>query len=58
MTFTGLTVASVSLLTAVYYLIYKLAYWNSFDAGQAPIVVGLFFFISVIMIFFGLINLN
>lgn len=56
MTFTGLTVASVSLLTAVYYLIYKLAYWNSFDAGQAPIVVGLFFFISVIMIFFGIIG--
>ena len=56
MTFTGLTVASVSLLTAVYYLIYKLAYWNSFDAGQAPIVIGLFFFISVIMIFFGIIG--
>lgn len=56
MTFTGLTVASLSLLTAIYYLIYKLAYWNSFDPGQAPIVIGMFFFISVIMIFFGIIG--
>ncbi len=56
MTFTGLTVAGLSLLTAIYYLIYKLAYWNSFDPGQAPIVIGMFFFISVIMIFFGIIG--
>lgn len=54
--FLGFGVAIVSLLVALVYLIYKLIYWNTFSAGQAPLVIGLFFFSAVQLIFIGIVG--
>lgn len=42
-TFFGFFVALISLLVSFVYLIYKFTHWNSFDAGVAPVIIGLFF---------------
>jgi len=54
--FTGFCLAGVSLVTAMVYLVYKILYWNSFQLGLAPVVIGLFFFSSVQLIFIGIIG--
>ena len=53
--FTGFILGFLSLLTALFYLIYKLCFWNTFDAGQAPVVIGLFFFSAVQLFFIGIV---
>lgn len=42
-TFFGFFVAMISLLVSLVYFIYKLTHWNTFDAGVAPVIIGLFF---------------
>lgn len=54
--FIGFGVAILSFLVALVYLIYKLVYWDSFQAGQAPLVIGLFFFSAVQLIFIGIVG--
>lgn len=54
--FTGFALAGLSLLAALAYFIYKLAFWNDFAVGLAPMVIGLFFFSSVQLIFIGVIG--
>ena len=54
--FCGFISASVSFLLGVFYLVYKLAFWNRFDVGLAPLVLGLFFMGSVQMIALGIIG--
>jgi glycosyltransferase involved in cell wall biosynthesis len=54
--FIGFTTAIVSLLTAIVYFVYKLIYWDTFSAGMAPLVIGLFFFSSVQLFFIGIIG--
>jgi len=53
MTLCGFGLASLSLLVAVGYFLAKLFFWNSFELGTAPLVIGLFFFSAVQMIFLG-----
>ena len=55
-TMTGFTIAGLSLLVALVYLIMKLTLWQKFSLGLAPIVIGLFFFSSVQLIFIGIIG--
>ena len=55
-TMLGFTLASLSLLVALVYLVYKLVLWDNFDVGMAPVVIGLFFFSSVQLAFIGLIG--
>jgi glycosyltransferase involved in cell wall biosynthesis len=55
-TMTGFIVAFLNLLLAVAYFIYKLAFWDSFTVGIAPLVIGLFFFGSVQLFFIGIIG--
>jgi glycosyltransferase involved in cell wall biosynthesis len=55
-TFGGLIVAGLSLLVAVGYLIYKLLYWDSFQVGLAPLVIGIFFIGAVQLVFVGLLG--
>ena len=43
-------------MVAVGYLFYKLFFWNTFNLGLAPLVIGLFFFSSVQLIFIGIIG--
>ena len=53
-TLVGFGSALMSFLVGIFYLIYKLVYWNSFSLGLAPVVVGLFFFGSVQLFFLGI----
>lgn len=53
-TFTGFAVAAASMFVALFYLIYKLLYWNSFSIGMAPLVLGMFFFSAIQLIFLGI----
>ena len=54
--FCGFSLAGVSLLIALVYFIYKLAYWDTFNLGLAPLIIGLFFFSAVQLIFIGIIG--
>lgn len=54
--FLGFGTAILSLLVAIVYFIYKLVYWESFSVGQAPLVIGLFFFSAVQLFFIGIIG--
>jgi glycosyltransferase involved in cell wall biosynthesis len=52
----GFALATISLLISVTYLVLKLIFWDSFSAGFAPILIGLFFFSSVQLFFIGLLG--
>jgi polyisoprenyl-phosphate glycosyltransferase len=54
--FIGIFSAILSLLVAVGYLVYKLIFWNRFQVGIAPMVIGVFFFSSVQLFFIGIIG--
>lgn len=55
-TMLGFSVATLSLIAASVYFVYKLAFWDSFSVGIAPLVIGLFFFSSVQLFFIGIIG--
>ena len=55
-TMTGFILGGLSLVVAVVYFILKLIMWNEFQAGSAPIVIGLFFFSSVQLFFIGIVG--
>jgi polyisoprenyl-phosphate glycosyltransferase len=55
-TLAGFAVSFLSLLVSIVYLILKLAYWDSFVIGTAPVLIGLFFFSSVQLFFIGLLG--
>ena len=50
MTVIGALTGFLSLCVAIFYLVYKLTHWDTFDAGMAPIVIGLFM-VSAIQLF-------
>lgn len=52
-TFLGAGIGVGSLIVALVYLILKLVYWNRFNAGMAPIVIGMFFLGAVELFFLG-----
>lgn len=52
----GFLTACVSLLSGLGYLGYKLIFWDHFDVGIAPLVIGLFFLGSVQMLSLGIIG--
>lgn len=54
--FIGFITALLSLLVALVYFIYKIIYWDTFSAGQAPLIIGLFFFSAVQLFFIGIIG--
>lgn len=54
--FVGFVVAIISLLLGLIYFVYKLCYWDSFNVGMAPLVIGLFFFSAVQLFFIGIIG--
>lgn len=55
-TMTGFLMAILSLLVALGYLAYKLAFWDRFSLGMAPLVIGFFFFASMQLIFIGVLG--
>ncbi len=56
MTMFGFLSAFISLLAGLGYLIYKLVFWNSFSVGIAPLVIGLFFLGSILLLFLGIVG--
>lgn len=55
-TMAGFSLAFLSLLVAVGYLVAKLLFWNTFSMGMAPLIIGIFFFSSVQLFFIGIIG--
>jgi glycosyltransferase involved in cell wall biosynthesis len=55
-TMLGFLVGAISLLTSIYYFIYKLINWSGFELGVAPAVIGMFFILGLILIFIGIIG--
>lgn len=52
-TFVGFGIAAISFGIGMFYLIYKLTHWTRFAAGNAPLVIGMFFIGAVQLIFIG-----
>lgn len=55
-TFIGSITAAVSFIIAMFYFFYKIIFWNGFQVGIAPLVIGIFFFASVQLFFIGIIG--
>lgn len=55
-TFMGLGVGGISCLVGLYYLIYKIIFWDRVTLGLAPLVVGIFFIGAVQLFFLGLLG--
>jgi hypothetical protein len=56
MTIFGFLFSFFSILTAIIFFVYKLIYWDSFDLGVAPIIIGLFALGSVQIFILGFIG--
>lgn len=52
----GFSLSALSLLIALFYLVIKLMFWESFPLGMAPVVIGMFFFASVQLFFIGILG--
>ncbi len=55
-TLMGFLFAILTMLVALFYLGFKLLYWDWFQAGMAPIVIGMFFLGSIQLFFLGLLG--
>lgn len=56
MTMAGFSISVISFLVAIGFLVAKLIYWNSFQMGIAPLIIGLFFFSAVLLFFMGILG--
>ena len=54
--FIGFSTSMLSILVALGYLIYKLMFWDQFQIGMAPLIIGIFFFGGVQLFFLGVIG--
>jgi len=55
-TFSGFAGALTCVLVSLAYFIYKLIFWDRFSVGVAPLVIGVFFFLSLQMLFMGIVG--
>jgi glycosyltransferase involved in cell wall biosynthesis len=55
-TFAGFVGAVISFLIAMFYLIAKIIFWKTFTVGVAPMIIGVFFLQSIMLVFFGIIG--
>ena len=56
MTMGGFVLSFLSLLVALGFLLAKFIFWDSFQIGTAPIIIGIFFFAAVQTFFIGLLG--
>jgi hypothetical protein len=52
----GFVSAFISFVAGMFYLVYKLVFWENFNVGVAPLVLGLFFLGSIQLIALGIIG--
>jgi len=55
-TFVGSIVALLCFLTGFGYLVFKLIFWNQFQLGLAPLIIGMFFIGAVQLLFIGVLG--
>ena len=55
-TMAGFGLSILSLFTAMVYFVLKLVFWNQFQLGMAPLLIGIFFFMSIQLFFIGIIG--
>ena len=53
-TFAGFGGALLSFLLALAYLILKLVFWSHFELGLAPMLIGVFFVLSIVLVCLGI----
>jgi len=56
MTISGFLLSFFSLLIGFFFFVYKLLFWDSFQLGLAPLILGLFFGISIQVFMLGIIG--
>lgn len=56
MVMSGFVLSILSLIVAMCFLVAKLLFWNSFQLGTAPILIGIFFFGAVQTFFIGMLG--
>lgn len=52
----GFVISLISILIAIAFLFYKILYWDKFELGMAPIIIGLFGFNAFILFIIGIIG--
>ena len=52
----GLFISFISICISVIFLFYKIFFWNSFELGMAPIIVGFFFLTAIQIILLGILG--
>ena len=52
----GFSTGFLCFIISLVYLVYKLLFWSNFTVGIAPLVIGIFFFFSLLLIFIGLLG--
>lgn len=54
--FVGFGMSTLSFVVALVYLVRKLLYWQEFQLGLAPLIIGIFLFVSVQLFFIGILG--
>lgn len=55
-TFSGFFISGISFAIAIVYLVLKLVFWDRFIAGNAPMLIGVFFLGGIQLFFIGLLG--
>lgn len=55
-TFFGFCMSLFSLIIGIYYLLRKILFWETFDPGVAPLVIGFFLISSFLIFFMGIVS--
>ena len=56
MTISGFILSILLIIVAIFFFIYKIIYWDKFQLGLAPIILGVFFGFSVLIFMLGTIG--
>lgn len=54
--FSGFALSIMSFILSIAFFVLKLLFWNEFSLGVAPILIGLFFFCSILLFFIGILG--
>ena len=52
----GFILSIISFFVGIFYFVYKLFFWESFDLGIAPLIIGIFIFSSIQITLLGLVG--
>ncbi len=54
--FSGFVLSIMSFILSIAFFVLKLLFWKEFSLGVAPILIGLFFFCSILLFFIGILG--